>query len=90
VQPHSAAEPPIPVVPAVTAPLITSTTISTEITSAITPNAMMDGTNGAMLLCPGPAGAGSTRGCERVPGGRLDLGAEGMRRRDGDVPHRPG
>jgi hypothetical protein len=42
---------PILVVPAVTAPLTTLTTISTEITSAITPNAMMKGTNGAILLC---------------------------------------
>jgi hypothetical protein len=42
---------PILVVPAVTAPLTTLITISTEITSAITPNAMMNGTQGAMLLC---------------------------------------
>ncbi len=41
---------PILVVPAVTAPLTTFTTISTEITSAITPNATMNGTQGAMLL----------------------------------------
>ena len=42
---------PIRVVPAMTAPLTTLTTISTEITRAITPNAMMNGTQGAMALC---------------------------------------
>ena len=42
---------PILVVPAITAPLTTLTTISTEMTSAITPNAMMNGTHGAMALC---------------------------------------
>src|SRR3984957_5464234 len=42
---------PILVVPATTAPLTTLTTISTEMTSAITPNAMMNGTHGATLDC---------------------------------------
>src|ERR1700722_19889641 len=42
---------PIRVVPATTAPLTTLTTISTEMTSAITPNAMMNGTHGATLDC---------------------------------------
>src|ERR1700744_1999595 len=42
---------PIRVVPATTAPLTTLTTISTEMTSAITPNAMMNGTHGSTLDC---------------------------------------
>ena len=42
---------PILVVPAMTAPLTTLTTISTEITSVSRPNAMMNGTHGAMALC---------------------------------------
>ena len=42
---------PILVVPATTAPPTTLTTISTEMTSAITPNAMMNGTHGATLDC---------------------------------------
>ena len=42
---------PILVVPATTAPPTTLTTISTEMTSVITPNAMMNGTHGAMALC---------------------------------------
>src|ERR1700726_1962330 len=43
--------PAILVVPATTGPPTTLTTISTEITSAITPNAMMNGTHGATLDC---------------------------------------
>ena len=39
---------PIRRVPATTAPLTTLTTISTDITSAITPNATMNGTQGAI------------------------------------------
>ncbi|UXY20470.1 hypothetical protein N8I84_18395 [Streptomyces cynarae] len=42
---------PIRVVPAITAPATTFTTISTEITSAITPNAMMNGTQGWIPPC---------------------------------------
>ena len=42
---------PILVVPAITAPLTTLTTMSTEITSVSRPNAMMNGTHGAMALC---------------------------------------
>src|ERR1700733_12349951 len=42
---------PIRVVPATTAPPTTLTTISTEMTSAITPNAMMNGTHGATFDC---------------------------------------
>ena len=38
-------------VPATTAPPTTLTTISTEMTMAITPNAMMNGTHGATLDC---------------------------------------
>jgi hypothetical protein len=42
---------PILVVPATTAPPTTLTTISTEMTRAITPNAMMNGTQGATPDC---------------------------------------
>ena len=42
---------PILVVPASTAPPTTLSTISTEMTRAITPNATMNGTHGATLAC---------------------------------------
>ena len=79
---------PIRVVPAMTAPLTTLTTISTEITRAITPNAMMNGTHGAMAALLGLPHAQIRHGVQQRPARQAGphLGGVGAdRRRAGGV-----